>query len=262
MAIFGDIERFLAGLYPYRWPIAILVLLILAGAAAWGYKRGWHLTVWRRRARVAIVGIPGLAVIIAAGFWLGAPLFTNTTVDEAFPLAAGAVVPTDMTRSGVEQVMADMANLANLVDEAMPASMTAKSPNTGTPDATSGGGQDQATAKVLSSGGFRDVDSFHKGSGVAKIYQVQDGSRFLRLEDLNVTNGPELHVVLSPEPNPASSEQVKSPGYVDLGKLKGNLGNQNYPIPEGVDIGAQGSVVIYCKPFQVVFSVATLEDIG
>lgn len=262
MAIFGDIERFLAGLYPYRWVIAIFVLLILTGVAAIGYRRGWHLAAWRRRARVSIVGIPGLAVILAAGFWLGSPLFTNTTVDEAFPFAARAVVPPDMTRSGVELVMAEMANLAKPVDEAMPASMTAKGPDAGIPDATSGGAQDQAKAKVLSSGGFRDADSFHKGSGIAKIYQGQDGSRFLRLEDFKVTNGPELHVVLSPEPNPESPEEVKSPGYIDLGKLKGNIGNQNYPIPEEVDIAGQGSVVIYCRPFQVVFSVATLEDPG
>ena len=101
MAIFGDIERLLADLYPYRWAIAAVILLILAGVGVVGYKLGWHLALWRRRVKVAIVGIPGLAVIIAAGFWLGSPLFTNTTVDEAFPLAAQAVVPTGMTRSDV-----------------------------------------------------------------------------------------------------------------------------------------------------------------
>lgn len=258
MAIFGDIERFLAGLYPYRWGITVLVLLLLTGAAGLGYSRGWHLTVRRRRARVTIVGIPALAVIVAAGWLLGSPLFTNTTVDEAFPFAARAVVPPDMTRTKVEQVMAEMAKLDLPVDEAMPPSMTSQVPETGpTPSTTS-----QAEAKVLSSGAFRDADSFHKGSGVAKIYWGQDGTHLLRLEDFKVTNGPELHVILSPEPDPESSEQVKSPGYIDLGKLKGNIGNQDYPIPEGVDVGALSSVVIYYKPFQVVFSVATLENAG
>lgn len=55
---------------------------------------------------------------------------------------------------------------------------------------------------------------------------------------------------------------MKAPGYVDLGKLKGNKGNQNYTIPDDVDVAAQGSIVIYCKPFHVIFSVASLQDVG
>ena len=55
---------------------------------------------------------------------------------------------------------------------------------------------------------------------------------------------------------------MRTTGYVDLGELKGNRGNQNYPIPAGVDIGIQQSVVIYCVPFSVVFSVAMLQDAG
>ena len=78
------------------------------------------------------------------------------------------------------------------------------------------------------------------------------------MEDFQTTNSHDLHVVLSPSPNPQSSAQVKTAGYVDLSKLKGNIGNQNYPIPEEADIGAHISVVIYCKPFQMIFSVAVL----
>ena len=66
-------------------------------------------------------------------------------------------------------------------------------------------------------------------------------------------------MILSPHPNPERQADVKQAGYVDLGKLKGNIGNQNYFILDGVDISILGSVVIYCKPFHVVFSVATLE---
>ncbi len=258
MAIFGDIERLLADLYPYRWVIAAVILLILAGVVFVGYRQGWHLALWRRRVKVAIVGIPGLAVIITAGVWLGSPLFTNTTVDEAFPPASQAVVPTDMTRSDVEKVMADMAKQDHPMTEPMPASIAVKGSDTGAAAGTQGPG----AAQVVSSGDFRDADSFHKGSGIAKIYRASDGSHFLRLENFKATNGPDLHVVLSPEPNPDSSKQVKSPGYVDLGKLKGNIGNQNYPIPEGINVAAQSSVVIYCKPFEVVFSVATLGTSG
>ncbi|MFQ6028145.1 MAG: DM13 domain-containing protein [Dehalococcoidia bacterium] len=120
----------------------------------------------------------------------------------------------------------------------------------------------QPTAVRLKVGDFRDVDSAHRGSGQATIFQGPDGSRLLRLENLSVTNGPDLHLILTPHPNPESRNFVKAPGYVDLGKLKGNMGNQNYIIPDDVDISAQRSLVIYCKPFHVIFSVASLKDVG
>ena len=114
----------------------------------------------------------------------------------------------------------------------------------------------------LKVGEFMDQDSIHRGSGTAIIYRGPDGSLLLRLENFSVTNGPDLHVYLSPHHNPDRGSQVRATGYVDLGELKGNLGNQNYPIPAGVDIGIQQSVVIYCVPFSVVFSVAMLQDAG
>ena len=57
-----------------------------------------------------------------------------------------------------------------------------------------------------------------------------------------------------------SQRDVKTPGYIDLGKLKGNIGNQNYPIPADLDLSPGGSVVIYCVPFHVIFSVASLQE--
>ena len=69
-------------------------------------------------------------------------------------------------------------------------------------------------------------------------------------------------MILSPSSRPTGRDDVSAPGYAELGKLKGNIGNQNYPIPDDVDVTAQGSVVIYCRPFHVVFSVAELSDGG
>ncbi len=114
----------------------------------------------------------------------------------------------------------------------------------------------------LKQGEFTDADRFHQGSGQATIYRLPDGSHVLRLENLDVTNGPDLRVILSPSPNPESSADVKAQGYVELDKLKGNRGNQNYPIPAGFDVGPIQSVVIYCKPFKVIFSIASLQQAG
>ena len=82
----------------------------------------------------------------------------------------------------------------------------------------------------------------------------------LRFEDFRVTNGPDLRVILATHPDPQDRNDVHTRDYVELGKLKGNIGNQNYPLPEGLSPDGFGSVVIYCKPFQVVFSVAPLSD--
>ena len=62
-----------------------------------------------------------------------------------------------------------------------------------------------------------------------------------------------------PHPNPEGGSDIHEGDYIDLGKIKGNIGNQNYPLPAGVDPSMFNSVVIYCKPFHVVFSVASLN---
>ncbi len=190
---------------------------------------------------VVVVGIP----IAALAWWLGSPLLFDKTVEEEFPFAARAVVPKEMSRKDVEMTMATMAKMdSDSMDEPMPKPAEA--------DATG-----EATA--LKSGGFEGVDSFHTGEGDATIYKLPDGSHVLRLAAFRVTNGPDLHLILTPNSNPQGRSDVKQQGYIDLGKLKGNIGNQNYPIPEGVDPASFNAAVIYCKPFHVIFSVAMLQ---
>ena len=55
---------------------------------------------------------------------------------------------------------------------------------------------------------------------------------------------------------------MTAPGHFELAKLKGNIGNQNYVVPADADIASFQSVVIYCKPFRVIFSVASLADVA
>ena len=192
---------------------------------------------------VVIVGIPALAL----AWWLLSPLFISTTVNEEFPLAANAVIPADMTMAEAEQMMVEAASEFKTYDERVPDEMAMAD------DAMK---MDSSVVSVKS-GSFRDADSFHKGSGTATIYRSPDGKNVLRLEDFRVTNGPELHVLLVPNSDPQSRDDVE--GYLGLGKLKGNVGNQNYFLPDGEDGSGYGSVVIYCRPFHVVFSVATLN---
>ena len=185
---------------------------------------------------LVIVAIPVLAV----AWWLLSPLFIDKTVEEEFPMSAGAEMPAGVTQSEAEKVMSVMAKIDMTSMESMPAEMPA--------------------ATVLASGMFRDGDSFHKGSGDASLYRLPDGEVVLRFENLNVTNGPDLHVLVTPHSNPESRDELHDAGYTDLGQLKGNRGNQNYELPAGVDPDSIGSVIIYCMPFHVIFSVASLDD--
>ena len=111
---------------------------------------------------------------------------------------------------------------------------------------------------ALASGELVDGDSFHKGSGQVVLYELEDGSRLIRLEDIEVTNGPDLHVLLTPVHNLEGRNHLKEAGYIDLGQLKGNIGSQNYEVPADYVIPDQLTLVIYCVPFQVVFTTAEL----
>ncbi len=181
-----------------------------------------------------VVGVP----VVALAWWLGLPLFLDRAVDEEFPRAAGATVPSNLTLPEVEQVLSAMAKVQQPVEEAMP---TAAAP------------------QPVKRGQFRDADSFHLGSGRATIYRLDGGGHLLRLEDFQVTNGPDLRVLLSSHAAPASRDDLQATGFIEIGRLKGNVGDQNYPLPASVKIDVQRSVVIYCKPFHVVFTVATLN---
>ena len=269
---FGDLERLAADLYPWRYLIGVGFLILIAGIAAFGYFRGWHTWISAHRLPLAIVGVPVLALIGFLAYDLGSPLFTNVTVEEEFPLAFKAIVPADMSRKDVEEVMAVLARVdQEAVEEPMPnmakKQLPAAAPRTpstalAAPAPAPAAPSTSAEPVKLKTGSFRDADSFHRGSGQATIYLAPDGTHLLRLENLDVTNGPDLHVILSPHQNPDNRVDLKTPGYVDLGKLKGNRGNQNYQIPATVDVALQGSVVIYCAPFHVIFSVAPLQNAG
>jgi hypothetical protein len=116
-----------------------------------------------------------------------------------------------------------------------------------------------AEATVLATGSFRDVDRVHRGSGSATVFEMPDGRRVLRFDDFEVTNGPDLRVLVATHPDPPDADALDEAGYVELAPLKGNIGSQNYEIPADLDLTSAGSIVIYCRPFHVLFSVAPLQ---
>jgi len=95
-------------------------------------------------------------------------------------------------------------------------------------------------------------DGVHDAQGNAYTIPVEGKSNVLRLENFKSTNGPDLYVYLS-------TDKMAS-DYVSLGKLKANNGNQNYEIPNDVDLSKYNNVLIWCKTFGVLFGNAELSS--
>jgi hypothetical protein len=177
----------------------------------------------RRLLLIAI--IPALAV----AWWLGSPLFLDREVDEEFPAVETAQPPVTTTTPSTIAPAGD-------------ASTTA--PPTTVPSTTT---TTVAGPVELASGTFEGFDAVHQGTGSATLYDV-DGSVVLRFEAFEVTNGPDLRVNLV----------LADGSMVDLGALKGNVGDQNYDVPSDVDLDQVDSVLIYCRAFSVEFAQAAL----
>ncbi|HMI50085.1 MAG TPA: DM13 domain-containing protein [Candidatus Saccharimonadales bacterium] len=101
----------------------------------------------------------------------------------------------------------------------------------------------------------------HPTKGRATIYKNADGRQYLRLSDLSTSNGPDVHVLLVRADDTALQSGIAKGqlDHVELGLLKGNQGEQNYPLPQAADLGKYQAVAIYCERFHAVFGVAKLE---
>jgi hypothetical protein len=144
------------------------------------------------------------------------------------------------------------------VDESLPsASAPAAEPtDEGTDGGTEGTASPAPTEPVeLARGTF--ISREHETTGTARILRLPDGQQILRLEGFETSNGPALFVYLSQ--NPADGEDgLFDDDYLDLGALKGNIGDQNYVIPAEIDPLGYTSVVVWCDRFSVSFGAADI----
>ena len=121
---------------------------------------------------------------------------------------------------------------------------------------------EQSSAKtteplLLSQGDFHSVA--HESRGAATIYQLSDAKRVLRFTNFETSNGPDVHVYLVAADDAKDSDTVKQAGFVEIGSLKGNIGDQNYDLPGDLDLAKYRSVTIWCQRFGVNFGTAPLS---
>jgi hypothetical protein len=183
-----------------------------------------------------------LMAVAAAGLALFQPwkLWVDDTVDQAAPVGASPVTASPST-----------------------------SPPTAAP-ATTGGPTSERTTRSAAPpsappanappippapSAFVSID--HGTSGELIVLADENGNRFIRFVDLATDNGPDLKVYVSANPVDGP-EGAFDDDFIDLGRLQGNIGSQNYEVPAGVDLSRFRSVVIWCDRFNSAFGAAPL----
>ena len=113
-----------------------------------------------------------------------------------------------------------------------------------------------AASNKLASGQFHS--GAHETKGTATVFQLADGKKTLRLTDFATSNGPDVHVYLVASDDAKDNDTVTKAGFIDVGSLKGNIGDQNYDLPADADLTKYRAVTIWCKRFSVNFGTAPL----
>ena len=245
-----------------------------------------------RRHRAATALATSMMVLVAAfGLYWFAPwkLWTNTTVNDEIPVVAAADL--SAMNSSLPRAALSTATPAHAdADESEPA--------TNTKPATTSAAVASATSQVSSGTAFASstrptnrttstrsrstplttrttpvsvatlltqgtlISHEHETSGTARIIRLADSSRILTLEGLSTSDGPDVHVWLAAAPVvPGESGWYlfDDDAHVDLGRLKGNRGNQVYQIADDIDLSKFGSVTLWCERFSVSFGAAALH---
>ena len=115
-----------------------------------------------------------------------------------------------------------------------------------------------AANNQLASGQFHS--GAHETSGMATVFQLTDGKKTLRLTNFATSNGPDVHVYLVAVQDAKDNDTVTKADFIDLGSMKGNIGDQNYDLPANADLAKYRAVTIWCKRFSVNFGTAPLNS--
>ncbi len=162
-----------------------------------------------------------------------------------------AIVGLVLVGSGVYWFAPQRLFLDREVAESLPTPTVAPDPSPGEELVDAPAGVDE-----LSTGEFRSLE--HSTTGSVRIVELGDGSRFVRLENLDTSDGPDLRIYLTDQPLSDEWGVWDDGTYVDLGALKGNVGDSNYEIPGDLDLSGFRTVVIWCRRFTVGFGVAPI----
>ncbi len=193
----------------------------------------------------------GVLVIIAA-VYLISPLFISTEINEPLPPTLNATVEFEEFSKMSEDERIEIAKNMTNEQKSHMLIQFAESGNYSTLDEYMNFTLKTESNQSVGTATFVGVnDGIHNAEGQVKIIPISNDDSILRLENLKVTNGPDLYVYLSTDKSASD--------FVNLGKLKANNGNQNYNIPSETDLSKYNTVLIWCKAFSVLFGSAELK---
>lgn len=199
-----------------------------------------------------IIGVIIAIIVVPLAIYTVSPLFVSTEVNEPLPVLVSAEFQRFMNLTDEGRIQA----ADNMSQQEKDSIMIMAAKENGTVNEsidTEVTGQEAAISQNRLSGNFIGVnDGIHNAEGVAKVIALNDGTSVLRLENFKATNGPDLYVYLATDKSASD--------IVNLGRLKGNIGNQNYPIPAGTDLTKYNTVLIWYKAFSVLFGSAQLAS--
>ena len=199
-----------------------------------------------------IIGVIFAIIVVPLAIYTVSPLFISTEVNEPLPAMASAEFQKfmNLTEEGRIQAADNMSQ-----QEKNSIMILAANENSTVNESidTKSAGQGNKTTRNMLSGKFIGInDGIHNAEGVVKVIALDDGTSVLRLENFKATNGPDLYVYLATDKSASD--------IVNLGRLKGNIGNQNYDIPAGTNLTKYNTALIWCKAFSVLFGSAQLAS--
>lgn len=184
--------------------------------------------------------IAGTIIILGIGTYVLYTLKSGQELDEASPLqeAEPSLTPPSGIKDNLDMMSEEQMSEFMREVEAMKSDVMEKAEVM------------PAQAALIARGDF--MKRFHGVEGRALL--IQDGDeRIVRFEDFETDNGPKLHIYLSAD--------LGADDFIDLGPIKATKGNVNYTVPAGTDTGKYRNVLVWCKPFGVLFSYAELASL-
>ena len=194
-----------------------------------------------------IISIIIAAIVIPLAIYTISPLFLSNVVNEPDPTLAISEFQKYMNLSEEERIEVAK-NMTR--EKAMMIGIMAAKQNTTVDENVTFPIIEQTPNNTLTGTFIGIGDGFHNVEGAAKVISVESGAQILRLENFKATNGPDLYVYLSKDKSASD--------FINVGRLKGNVGNQNYEIPIGSDLSKYNTVLIWCRAFSFLFGSAQI----
>jgi hypothetical protein len=229
----------------------LVVLTLLASS------RGLALLLRRTTGRTRLASAASSTLVVTVALLLLLPSFRQRTVEEPFPVsavapaaepaplpAASPAAPAAPTAAApppaaAPQSAATPQSAVEPGGEAQSAAPPPPAPAAAATTTTSPAAP-ASTPKRLSGGRLEGVG--HTASGSTALYEI-DGRGVLRFDDVDIEGTPGPYVYLVPR-----GAREPEAGVL-IGPLKAERGSFSYVVPPSVDLAADWTVLLWCRPY-------------